>query len=167
MTFSQMNQGIRATGLLLSILSTAALLLALVSQYGFGHMPCELCVWQRWPHVVAAILGALAFFSSNTKAAWFLLVGAVFAQFTTVGIGAFHVGVEQGWWTGLDACGSNLQAIDLESLKKAIMNAPVVRCTDIAFSVFGISMAGWNMFIFFAVSIFGAYVTYKERAKIF
>src|SRR3546814_6094212 len=29
---------------------------ALVSQYGFGLYPCEMCYWQRWPHQAAALL---------------------------------------------------------------------------------------------------------------
>ena len=33
---------------------------ALVSQYGFGLHPCEMCYWQRWPHQAAIVLALLA-----------------------------------------------------------------------------------------------------------
>ena len=33
---------------------------ALVSQYGFGLHPCEMCYWQRWPHQAAILLALIA-----------------------------------------------------------------------------------------------------------
>ena len=41
---------------------------ALVSQYGFGLHPCEMCYWQRWPHqtaIVLALLALVVLFSMN------------------------------------------------------------------------------------------------------
>ena len=41
---------------------------ALVSQYGFGLSPCEMCYWQRWPHQAAIVLALLALLlRSNDK----------------------------------------------------------------------------------------------------
>ena len=55
------------------------------------------------------------------------------------------MGVEQGWWEGTSGCGSISTTDDLAALRAQIMNAPIVRCDEVAWSLFGISMAGYNV----------------------
>lgn len=125
----------------------SALLLggALAFQYIGGLAPCALCLWQRWPHLAAVAIGVL-FLLLGWR--WLLLLGALAAA-SSAAIGVFHVGVEQAWWEGLQSCTGNsiagLNAADL--LNPAVDVAPVARCTDIAWAMFGISMAGWNVLI--------------------
>ncbi|HET8613442.1 MAG TPA: disulfide bond formation protein B, partial [Sphingomonas sp.] len=33
---------------------------ALLSQYVGGLVPCEMCMWQRWPHLAAICLAFIA-----------------------------------------------------------------------------------------------------------
>ena len=61
-------------------------------------------------------------------------------------IGAFHAGVEYGWWQGITSCASPLGAAGGDPLA-AIMDAPLVRCDTAPWSLFGISLAGWNALI--------------------
>ena len=78
-------------------------------------------------------------------AAGVALCGSAFAAGAAVA--GFHVGVEQHWWEGLSTCGSNLDPnLDFADFKRQLLAAPVVRCDDIAWSMFGISMAGYNIF---------------------
>jgi disulfide bond formation protein DsbB len=63
------------------------------------------------------------------------------------GIAAFHVGVEQHWWTGTPGCGVPATSNSIEEMRAQIMAAPVVRCDQVAWSLFGISMAGYNILI--------------------
>ena len=64
------------------------------------------------------------------------------------GIAVFHVGVEQQWWPGTAECGGIDGAnLSLEQLKAQILAAPVVRCDEVAWSLFGISMAGYNILL--------------------
>src|SRR6266404_5261614 len=62
------------------------------------------------------------------------------------GVAVFHVGVERHWWAGLASCSG---AIDLtqpaDQLAKQLMEAPVVRCDQVAWSLFGLSIAGYNV----------------------
>ena len=78
-----------------------------------------------------------------------LLGPGALAALTTAGIGLFHAGVEQGWWDYVSSCtqGSiaGLSASDL--LNPAADIAPPARCDQIPWSMFGISMAGWNAII--------------------
>ena len=130
--------------------SAALLLGALAFQYIGGLFPCPLCMWQRWPHLAAIVAGALSL--ALPGRVWPLL-GAL-AALATAGVGGFHVGVEQGWWAGLDTCsGAGIVGLSTASLLDPTANVPApARCDDIAWSLLGISMAGWNMLISLALA---------------
>ncbi len=122
--------------------SAALLLGAWGFQYVGGLAPCKMCIWQRYPHGVAVILGALAFAFPGVRP--LPLLGALAAA-TTAGIGFYHAGVEQGWWEGPSTCTSgDIDGLSAEELMDQIMSAPLVRCDDIPWEMFGISIAGWN-----------------------
>jgi disulfide bond formation protein DsbB len=125
-------------------LGVPALLLAgaYVSEYGFGLFPCEMCWWQRWPHFAAVAL-ALVSTLAEPKRLWIALAGL--AVLVSGLIGAFHAGVEYGWWEGITACASHVAAG--QDPLDAIMNAPLVRCDVAPWTLAGISLAGFNALI--------------------
>ena len=129
--------------------SAGMLAFAFAAQFGFGLAPCELCVWQRYPHALVAGLGLVAIpLARDGKAAWFPLALAAAVLLAGAGVAGFHVGVEQGWWQGLSGCtGAGGGAQSLADLKAQVMAAPVVRCDEVAWSFLGISMAGWNLLL--------------------
>ena len=140
----------RSLTLMLLAAGGSALLLAaaLVSQYGFGLYPCALCLWQRWPHGAAVLLGlaAVGLRLRGAAGAAVALAGAA-AALATAGVGVFHVGVEQGGWAGLAACsaGPGIDGLSLDALlDPTVPVAAAPRCDEIAFSFAGLSMAGWN-----------------------
>ncbi|AZL57532.1 disulfide bond formation protein B [Tabrizicola piscis] len=127
----------------IATLGSGALLAgAFAFQYIGGLAPCQLCLWQRWPHAAAILIGAVVLLTGWRPLAW---LGAL-AALATAGIGLFHVGVEQLWWEGLASCTAGsitgISAADL--LNPAVDVAAPVRCDAIAWAMFGISMAGWN-----------------------
>jgi disulfide bond formation protein DsbB len=113
---------------------------ALLSQYVGGLWPCEMCWWQRYPHAVAILLVGAAFTArADSKRSLTLTWLAAIAIAVSGAIGVMHVGVEQGWWEGLTTCTTS-GATSLED----IMKVPLVRCDDVQWSLFGISLAGFN-----------------------
>ena len=124
---------------------------AYVSQYGFGLFPCEMCWWQRYPHFAAVAL-ALVSTVVQPKRLWIVL--AATAILASGLVGAFHAGVEYGWWEGFTACTSNVAAGG--DPLEAIMNAPLIRCDVAPWTLAGISLAGFNAIIstLSAVAIF-------------
>jgi disulfide bond formation protein DsbB len=126
-------------------LGVPALLLAgaYVSQYGFGLYPCEMCWWQRYPHFAAVAL-ALVSFVARPKPLWIGL--AALAILASGLIGAFHAGVEYGWWQGLTGCTNPIDNSGGDALA-AIMNAPLIRCDVAPWTLAGISLAGFNALI--------------------
>ena len=132
--------------ILIASLGSAALLAgAFGFQYIGGLAPCQLCLWQRWPHAAAIVIGGLAL-ALGTR---LLPALGALSVLTAAGIGAFHVGVEQKWWEGLASCtaGSIKGISTADLLNPDITVAPPVRCDAIAWQLAGISMAGWNVIL--------------------
>lgn len=131
---------------LTATLGSAALLGgAFAFQYLGGLAPCALCLWQRWPHAAAILIGLVALATGWRALLWL----GVLAALVTAGIGLFHVGVEQAWWQGLATCtaGSIAGISTADLLNPAADVAAPARCDAIAWAMAGISMAGWNMIL--------------------
>ena len=107
-----------------------------------GYAPCAMCIWQRWPHAAAIVVGiaALAGLAPRAMAA----LGAL-AALTTAAIGLFHAGVEQDWWEGPSSCtgSSSLDGLSGADLLSTGTADTIILCDEIAWQ-FGLSMAGWN-----------------------
>jgi disulfide bond formation protein DsbB len=146
----------RIPALLLILASGGTLLGAFFFQYVVGLAPCALCILQRWPHAAAVALGLGALALARRPGARGAALGlAGLALLAGAGIAAFHVGVEQGWWAGTASCGGAAgAAASVEDLRAQIMAAPVVRCTDVPWSLLGVSMAGYNALISLALAGF-------------
>jgi disulfide bond formation protein DsbB len=133
----------------LALLLPAALLAgAYGSQYIGGLFPCEMCWWQRYPHFAAVAIALVAFAASNRGYRKALVALAALAIGTSGVIAGFHAGVEYGWWEGLTKCTSSVSGSG-EDLLKSIMNAPLIRCDVAPWSLFGISLAGYNFLLSF------------------
>lgn len=132
---------------------------ALVSQYVFGLYPCEMCYWQRWPHWAALALGVLAVLAARRVQGLAIAMAALAAIAIAISglIGGFHAGVEYGWWEGLTSCATSVPAgATTDDVLNSIMAAPLVRCDTAPWSMFGISLAGYN----FLLSLAGAAAIY-------
>jgi disulfide bond formation protein DsbB len=128
------------------VASIIALGTALLSQFWGGLRPCILCIYQRWPYGIAIGLALVALIFLRGRAAGWVTGLAGLAFLVGAGIAGFHVGVEQGWWEGTAQCGATLPTPDnIDALRAQLMAAPVVRCGDVAWSLGGISMAGFNL----------------------
>jgi disulfide bond formation protein DsbB len=153
-----------AVALFVGGMSAALLLGALAFQYLGGLAPCEMCVWQRWPHGVATALGLGGGLLVMTralpeKAARPLAVLAIAAIAISGFIGIFHAGVEWKLWPGPSACtgfGYVPGADDFNTLK-------VIRCDEAQWRLFGISLAGYNAVFSLGVAALG--LSLLNRAK--
>lgn len=132
----------RALALLLPV---ALLGGAYASQYIGDLHPCEMCWWQRYPHMAAIPLALLAFLmkaTPRTSAAFTALAAIAIA--ISGGIGLFHAGVEYGWWEGLTACSTTPTGGSASDILTQIMATPITRCDVAPWSLLGISLAGYN-----------------------
>jgi disulfide bond formation protein DsbB len=144
----------------IAAISAASLAVALISQYGFGLWPCELCIWQRYPYVAAIALGLFgAVFAARPVLRRASLTLAALVFVSGAGIAGFHVGVEQGWWQGLPGCTAGLDAgmSAREVLAMLETRQQVVPCDEPAWTFAGVSMAGYNGLLSLALAAFAGW----------
>ncbi|NMA99638.1 MAG: disulfide bond formation protein B [Phyllobacteriaceae bacterium] len=133
------------------ILGLATILGALGSQYIGGLQPCELCLEQRMPYYWGLPLLALILVLWNRipLPVWWLgmaIVTALFAWGTYMG--AFHSGVEWGFWPGPTACSGLGDSFSMDALNDL---KPVIGCDVVQFRFLGLSLAGYNALISLAI----------------
>lgn len=135
---------LRTLALGAALLSLAALAAAYTAEHVFGLMPCELCLLQRKPFMIAAGLGlATALFPARQwRRAAVALLGLVFLA--NAGIAFYHMGVERKWWAASCAPADGA-ALDLSDLAAAMSRPVEVRCDTPAWEWNGITMAGMNV----------------------
>jgi disulfide bond formation protein DsbB len=146
------------------IASAIVLGAALMSQYWGGLLPCELCLLQRWPWKAAILVALVALVAGSRPALpWVALVLAiVFAL--GVAFAFYHVGVEQKWFAGPSACtASGGGALTLEEMKRQILGTAPVLCDRVQWSLFGVSLAGWNLLASLAMAAICAVVFARTR----
>ena len=138
---------------------SAALLLGAFIFQALGYAPCPMCIWQRYPHVVAIAAGALVLL--GLPFALSALVGMMSAA-TTSAIGIFHTGVERGWWEGPSSCtgsGLDLSNMSASDLLPGASSGPtnLVMCDQVVWEFMTLSMASWNAISSAGFALFWAY----------
>jgi len=133
--------------------SAALLLGALAFQYLGGLAPCEMCLWQRWPHGVAILFGLLggglvAMRAAPAGLARPLAVLAILGLAISGAIGIFHAGVEWKLWAGPAEC----TGIGYVSGRDDLKPLQIVRCDEAQWRLLGISLAGYNAIISLGVA---------------
>jgi disulfide bond formation protein DsbB len=130
--------------IVLATLGSAVLLIGAWAFQYFGYAPCKLCLWQRWPHAGAVVIGLVAL---AVPVAGLAVLGAIAALMTS-GFGLYHTGVERKWWLGPDTCTSgSVENLSAEQLMEQILSAPLIQCDVVAWEFLTLSMASWNMVI--------------------
>lgn len=127
--------------------SLAVLLGAYAFEFLGGLAPCAMCYWQRWPHLAAVAIAVLGAGALPRVAGVAVGLAGALAAATTAGIGAYHSGVERGWWPGPASCtgdAAGLGGLSGEALLDPSGAAPVVMCDEIPWTLLGLSMANYN-----------------------
>jgi disulfide bond formation protein DsbB len=154
--------GPSAARLIALLLPLALLSGAFGSQYFGGLIPCDMCWWQRYPHIAAVVLAAMAFTSSADSArarTFTLLAGAAIAASGVIGV--YHAGVELRIFEGFTTCTETVRGGSTADLLRQITAAPLVRCDQVQWSFLGISMAGWNAILSLGGAAVVAFLTLR------
>ncbi|OSP54299.1 disulfide bond formation protein B [Pseudoruegeria sp. SK021] len=152
------------TAVILAAAGSFALLAgAFAFQYIGGLPPCAMCLWQRWPHAAAILIGGVALMLRPSRA---LAIAGMLAAGSTAAIGLFHAGVEQGWWQGPTSCtGSGLSALSGSDLLSLDAAPPLVMCDQISWQMLGLSMAAWNGVLSLVLVMLWAVAAAKARHR--
>ena len=127
--------------------SVLSLIIAYFIQYALGHKPCNLCLIERIPYLVALIFISLIFMINKFEK---LIAGIVMLFFIFGALVSFyHVGVEQGFFSEPLVCnlGVSNENLSKEALLKQLESNSIVSCKDVTFRFFGLSLATINTVI--------------------
>ena len=151
------NASLRADKIALGVgLGALALILgALGFQYIGGVQPCEMCHWQRWPHIAAAVIGIGVATLARDKAralAWI----AVALVLVSGGIGLYQAGMQWGILPGPSSCSGHRFILGSNMV-------PEVQCDVVTWQLFGLSLAAYNAIFSFLIAGLGGFALVKER----
>ena len=131
---------------LIFLISVIALVSAFFIEYVLGHQPCNLCILERIPYLLAIIIILLNFKFSHYEKFFILLLSIIFLAGTIISI--YHLGIEQGLIQESLVCdlksGSNL--LSKEEILKQLQEKSV-SCKDVTFKMFGLSLTSYNILI--------------------
>lgn len=150
----------------LTALIVSALTLAAAWSFQLaGYAPCDLCWTQRYPYMAIIAVAIIASALKIKDKAWVLMIIAALAIWDA-GVAIYHSGVEQKWWQGPQTCtGSGFDnsttGISMDTLYN--LESAIVRCDEIPWELFGLSMAAFNAII--ATSLSG-YCLYQLKKRL-
>jgi disulfide bond formation protein DsbB len=115
----------------------------------FGYAPCPLCLMQRWAYYAVIPLSLLLVLLGGQHRAIlsYGLIVVALIMVASVIFGVYHSGIEWKWWPGPGTCEGALSG-GLPQLG----NEPVIGCDEAAIRILGLSLAGWNAVISFALA---------------
>ena len=134
------------------LVSVIALISAFFIEYILGHQPCNLCIFERIPYLLAIIIILFNLKFNKFEKFFILLLTTVFLFGTILSL--YHLGIEQGFVQESLVCdiksGSNL--LSKEEILKQLQEKNV-SCKDVTFNIFGLSLTSYNILISLLISI--------------
>ena len=134
------------------LLSIIALVSAFFIEYILGHQPCNLCILERIPYLIAIIVVLLNYKFIQFEKFFILLLIIIFLAGT--GLSLYHLGIEQGFIEESLVCdlknGSNL--LSKEDILKQLQEKNI-SCKDVTFKILGLSLTSYNILISLLISI--------------
>ena len=150
------------SALAIAVIAAATLLGAWYFQYFQDIVPCPMCLEQRYVYYFvipfAALLTVVAFRGGAPRG--LLLAGLALLALATLGnaaFGAYHAGVEWGFWLGPSSCTGPLLNLKGGSLFDQLDKVKVVPCDVVQWRFLGISLAGYNALISLAMTAIAAW----------
>ena len=149
---------------LIFLISIVALASAFFIEYKLGHQPCNLCVLERIPYLLAIILILLNYKFNHLEKYFLILLAIVFFIATILSL--YHLGIEQGYIQESMVCdlksGSNL--LSKEDILKQLQEKNV-SCKDVTFKILGLSLTTYNILISVLITICVAkiYLSYDKN----
>ena len=153
--------------LLIAAAAAAVLTAANVFDHVLGYEPCQLCLYQRlaWWIVLGLGCTAMLLVKSRTTLALLIALTALITVAAGGGVAGYQTGVEYGFWPGPTGCSGERELADslADSLAKARSVPAPPACGTVAWSLFGISMAGYDLLLSLGLTALSALIAAKAR----
>ena len=134
------------------VFSILALIAAYFIQYILGHQPCNLCLIERIPYLLAVIIIFLVYIFKKNEKVYIILLSLVFISATLISF--YHFGIEQGFFKESLVCNldNNITNLSKEDLIKELQQQ-TISCKDVSFRIFNLSLATINTIISLILSV--------------
>ena len=146
------------------IVSLFALIFAYFIEYILGHQPCNLCLIERIPYMVALIIIVVNYKFNNLEKYLILLLIFVFLAGTLISL--YHLGIEQGFIEESLLCDlkNGSKILTKEELLQQLQEK-IVSCKDVTFKIFGFSLTTLNLIISLLITIIFTkiYLSYEKN----
>ena len=145
------------------LISSLMLISAFYLEYFHGALPCDLCITQRWFHgaIIAYSLIIILILNKNLISKKILILGGAILWLSSSSAGLYHFGIEMNFWTGPDGCSSNIE-FSKDTLTYLLNKSPI-KCNEVMFEIFGLSLAGWNALASFIIFLLASILLFNKR----
>ena len=149
---------------LIFLICIIALTSAFFIEYILGYQPCNLCILERIPYLLALIIIVLNYKFINLEKYFILSLILIFLAATILSL--YHLGIEQGFIEESLVCdlknGSNL--LSKEDILRQLQEKNV-SCKDVTFKILGLSLTSYNIIISILIVYFTTrvYLSYDNN----
>ena len=134
------------------LISLFALISAYFIEYILGHQPCNLCMIERIPYVIALIIITINYKFNHLEKYLILLLVFVFLASTLISL--YHLGIEQGFIKESLVCDlkNSSKILSKEEILQQLQQK-IVSCKDVTFKILGFSLTVLNIIISLLITI--------------
>ena len=134
------------------LISILALSSAFFIEYVLGHQPCNLCILERIPYLLALMIILLNYKFIQLERYFILSLILIFLAATILSL--YHLGIEQGFIEESLVCdlkkGTDL--LSKEDILKQLQEKNI-SCKDVTFKIIGLSLTSYNIMISLLITI--------------
>ena len=144
------------------IVSILSLITAIYIEHVIEIKPCKLCIYQRFPYLVAIFISFLGYYFPN-NILWVKLLTLIFV--ISFVISGYHVGIENEFFKEFSGCtNKNINLLDKSEILNSLQNE-VISCKNVSFKILGMSLATINMIISSLFVIIYLKIIHNEKNK--
>lgn len=156
--------------LAVAVIAAATLAGAWLFQLLLDIQPCPLCLEQRYAYYLAVPLGVIVAIAAAKEAPRAVLLAGLailaLAALANTGLGAYHAGVEWGFWKGPTECtGPVLDLGKAGNLLQRLDTVKVIRCDEVQWRFLGVSLAGYNVLISLLIAAIAGWGVVRTAAR--
>ena len=134
------------------LINIFVILSALFIEYILKVKPCALCIYERYPYYLILLFTILFFFKTNWKNQLMILI--IITSIVSFFLAGYHVGIEYGLINELSSCKTEVSKdISKDILLKELQSKLAPSCKEVAFKLFGLSLASINMIMSLILTI--------------
>lgn len=150
--------------ILLILFSGLALVAAFVLEHALDTVPCELCLLQRWAHLLTLLFAMLSLFKFNTKMAGTFYLLSLFSLLIGAIIAYYQFGLEMRWWQSVISCVPFPTSGD-EVLFMKNLTIQSVPCEIKGHTLFGLTLSAYNGLFSTIILLINIYVLPIKKKK--